>query len=372
MARSGSAGRVGEAPEGDIPSVGSAPARPAAPAWYDVTWNPTAGCSPVGPGCDNCAALHTVVQLARMGGKGGARYTGLTIPGRTGPQWTGALRVRADVLTWPLLQRRRRRILVDSLSELFHENLAYDTIDTVHAVIAIADWHRFIVLTRRAAEMRAYYTDARTPGRIAAQIERFAAAVRPPPGAPRAHGAAAAAGRPGGALDSWPLPNLWLGVAVEDQDRAGRIGQLLRTPASLRWVCFEPLLGPVRPDLIALGEEGYVDALRGVRFYLDGRGRRVAANEPALHPLDWVVAGGEVGAAARPTSLDWARGLSDRCSAAGVPFFFKQWGEWAPAPLPNDPQRVVRGGRRTTGRLIDGRAWDEMPARWRERVSRWR
>jgi protein gp37 len=260
--------------------------------------------------------------------------------------------------------------LVDSLSELFHENLAQDAIDTVHAVMAVADWHGFIVLTRRAEEMHAYYADPRTPGRIAAHIERFAAMAHPPPGPSlRARGAARPAG-PGGVLDTWPLPNLWLGVAVEDQDHAGRIGQLLNTPASLRWVCFEPLLGPVRPDLIAAGDDGYLDALAGVRFYLGERGRRGIAGEAPLRPLDWVVAGGEIGAAARPANPDWVRDLRDRCNAAGVPFFFKQWGEWAPAPEPGDPHRVVHSNRRTTGRLIDGRAWDETPARWRARPTR--
>ena len=368
MARGGLGGRGGPAPEGESFTAGSAPGRPA-PPWYDVTWNPMAGCSPVGPGCDNCTALHTVAQLARMGGKGGARYSGLTMPGRVGPQWTGTLRVRADLLTWPLLQRRRRRILVNSLSELFHEDLDQDAIDEVHAVMAIADWHGFIVLTRRAEEMRAYYADPRTPARIAAQIERFAAIAQPPPGSPsRARGAAGLG--PGGALDTWPLPNLWLGVAVEDQDCAGRIGELLHTPASLRWACFEPLLGPVRPDLIALGEDGYLDALGGARFYLDERGRRTVPGQPALRPLDWVVAGGEIGAAARPANPDWVRDLRDRCNAAGVPFYFKQWGEWAPAQEPADGQRVVRVGRRATGRLIDGRAWDETPSRWRARAIR--
>lgn len=364
MARGGIGGRSGPALEGESFNGGSASGRPA-PPWYDVTWNPTAGCSPAGPGCDNCTALHTVAQLARMGGKGGARYTGLTISGRVGAQWTGAVRVREDVLSWPLLQRRRRRILVDSLSELFHENLAQDAIDAVHAVMAIADWHGFIVLTRRAEEMRAYYADPRTPGRIAAQIERFAAMAHPPRGASaRARSAAHLAGS-GGALDIWPLPNLWLGVAVENQDYSGRIAQLLRTPAALRWVCFEPLLGPVRPDLIATGEDSYLDALAGARFYLDGRGRRAITGEPALDPLDWVVAGGEIGAAARPANPDWVRYLRDRCNATGVPFYFKQWGEWAPAPEPDDPQRMVRSGRRMTGRLIEGRAWDETPTRWR-------
>jgi protein gp37 len=332
----------------------------AAPAvWYDSTWNPTGGCSAVSPGCDHCDALHAVSRLARIGGKGGARYAGLTAMGRSGRQWTGEIRVRADVSAWPLLQRTPRRILVDGLSDLFHEKLAVETIDALHAVITVAHWHRFLVLTKRAERMRAYYADPRTPLRIAAAIDFLAMTVLPDLGPQSRSGgrgdapAAAVAGTRGAAarqlwavglsrvsrrpvdpsvvgLDPWPLPNLWPGVSVEDQQWIGRIGDLLQMPAAHRWACFEPLLGPVRPDAVPIGE-GYLDALDGARYLLDGHGRRAPIPGPAWRPLDWVVAGGEVGPGARPSDADWVRGLRDRCGAAGVPFLFKRWGEWAPA-----------------------------------------
>jgi protein gp37 len=362
---------------------------------YDATWNPTGGCSPLSPGCNHCGALQTVSQLARMGGKGGARYAGLTTIGRSGLRWTGEVRVRADVSAWPLLQRTPRRILVDSLSDLFHEKLAVETIDALHAVVTVAHWHRFLVLTKRATRMCAYYADPQTPYRIAAAIDSLATTVLPSlgsrprsgregtvpaPPATRARSAGArqlwAAGlsrvvhRPAdprsggssvGGLDPWPLPNLWPGVSVEDQQRIDRIGDLLQMPAAHSWVCFEPLLGPVRPDAVPLGE-GYVDALVGDRYLLDGRGRRVPIPGPPGRPLDWVVAGGEVGPGARPSDPDWVRGLRDRCVAAGVPFLFKQWGEWAPAPDDGFGQRTVHLGRRAAGRLVDGRSWEEIPA----------
>jgi len=377
--------------------------RSAPPEWYDLTWNPTAGCSAISPGCDHCQPLRTVSQLARMGGKGGARYAGLTTMGRSGLQWTGDIRVRTDLLTWPLLQRRPRRILVDSMSDLFHEKLATETIDMLHAVMTIAHWHRFLVLTRRAERMRGYYADPCTPRRIALEVANLAATVLPSLGAgPKSGGEGALAAlvatraRPEGArqlwaaglarivhpaadrdsgevgpigLDPWPLPNLWPGVAVEDQERIGRIADLLQMPAALRWACVEPLLGPVRPDAVPVGE-GYVDALGGSRYTLDALGRRVPIAGPAWRPLDWVVAGGEVGAGARPTDPDDVRGLRDRCVAAGVPFFFKQWGEWAPAGDDRFGQRMVRLGRRAAGRLIDGRCWDETPAAMRKGRSR--
>jgi protein gp37 len=378
-------------------------ARSAPPEWYDLTWNPTAGCSAISPGCDHCQALRTVSQLARMGGKGGARYAGLTTMGPSGLHWTGEIRVRTALLTWPLLQRRPRRILVDPMSDLFHEKLATETIDVLHAVMTIAHWHRFLVLTKRAERMRAYYADPRTPHRIAVEVDTLAATVLPSLCAgpkPSAEGALAAPvatrARPKGArqhwaaglarivhraagaddtqsrpvgLDPWPLPNLWPGVSVEDQERITRIGDLLQMPAALRWACVEPLLGPVRPDAVPVGD-GYVDALGGGRYTLDGRGHMVPIAGPAWRPLDWVVAGGEIGAGARPTDPDWVRGLRDRCVAAGVPFFFKQWGEWAPAGDDRFGQRMVRIGRRAAGRLIDGRSWDETPAPMRNGRAR--
>jgi len=397
LPRSGGIGGLGGlASEPGTYSTGSVPARVATPAWYDATWNPTAGCSPIGPGCDHCEALRTVAQLARIGGKVGARYAGLTVVGRTGPQWTGEIRVRDDVLTSPLMQRKGRRILVDSLSDPFHEKLATEALDAVHAVMALAHWHRFLVLTRRAERLRGYYADPQTPQRIAAQIQQLPATVLPRLGSLRARGSASSAGHvserrdwtaglapvarpeaaPGSgeagaaALDPWPLPNLWLGVSVESQNWAGRIGELLQTPATLRWVCFEPLLGPVRPDLVPLGADDYVDALGGGRFGRDGRGRRLATAGPALRPLDWVVAGGETGNGARPADLDWVRDLRDRCSAANVPFFFKHWGEWAPAPEDNAARKMLRRGHRAAGRLIDGRSWDETPSAMWERDRR--
>ena len=368
---------------------GSAPAE-----WYDATWNPTGGCSPASPGCDHCEALQTVSQLARMGGKGGARYIGLTAMGRSGLQWTGEIRVRADVSAWPLLQRTPRRILVNSLADLFHQELAVETIDALHAVIAIAHWHRFLVLTKRADRMRAYYADPQTPYRIAVAIDSLAATVLPSlerhprssregtvpvPGVTRTRSAGARqlwevglsrvirqapdpqSGKQGSiGLDPWPLPNLWPGVSVEDQERIGRIGDLLQMPASQRWACFEPLLGPVRPDAVPVGE-GYVDALLGGCYRLDGRGRRVAISGTEWRPLDWVVGGGEIGPGARPSDSDWVRALRDGCVAAGLPFLFKQWGEWAPAPDDGFGHRMVHIGRRAAGRLVDGRSWDELP-----------
>ena len=343
--------------------------------------------------------MRIVAQLARIGGKGGARYAGLTTPHRSGPQWTGEVRFREDLLAWPLTQRKPRRILVGSLSDLFHQGLATELVDAVHAVMRLAHWHRFLVQTRRAEWMRAYYADPQTPQRIAAQAERLAAEILPKLGLPldvragdgvanlvsrpvarnRVAGVARAvpSGTAGGAVQpssvtipAWPLPNLGLGVAVEDQRNAGRIGELLQIPSALRWVCFEPLLGAVRIDRVPLGDGRYADALGGSCLDIEGLDRRPAPDVRTLPPLDWVVAGGETGAGARPTRPSWVRDLRDSCTVAGVPFFFKQWGEWGPAPGEPWDDRVVRCGRRVAGRLIDGRSWDEIPQMLRQRIRK--
>lgn len=346
--------------------------------------------------------MRAVAQLARMGGKAGARYAGLTRMRPGGPVWTGTIRVREDLLTWPLFRRNPRRIFVDSMSDLFHENLATATIDVLHAVIAVAHWHRFLVLTKRSERMRAYYSDPETPRRIALEIHRLSSVILPNVGSPPIPGSSSGTGAPGASpspsrnpaaagsastqrrwgaglsrvkyrapepgdtdirpigLDPWPLPNLWPGISVEDHDRMGRIRDLLQMPAAMRWVCFEPLLGPVRPEALPVGD-GYFDALSGGHYAVDGRGRVVPIAGPAWRPLDWVVAGGEIGAGARPMHPDWVRGLRDLCSTAGVPFFFKQWGEWAPAPDERFGQRMVRLGKHAAGRLLDSRSWNQMP-----------
>ena len=360
------------------PTSGRAPAQPGRSTpepWHDATWNPTVGCSACSPGCGHCDALRAATQLARLGRRTGAGYAGLTSLDATGPVWTGEIRVREDLLTWPLYRSKPRRILVDPLSDLFHENLATPTIDKLHAVIAVAHWHRFLVLSKRAERMALYYRDPETPRRIARETEALSA-VLPLDLAPRAASGRGAARRrlwasglaqiryrpehgPIG-LERWPLPNLWPGVSVEDEARMVRIRHLVEMPAVLRWVCFEPLLGPVRPEAVPIGD-AWFDALSGGHYRLDGRGRAIVIVGPPRPPVDWIVVGGEIGPGARPMQPDWARAVRDRCIAAAVPFFFKQWGEWAPAAA-EGAERMVRIGRRAAGRLLDGRGWDELPA----------
>jgi protein gp37 len=292
--------------------------------WTDRTWNPVVGCSLVSPGCTNCYAMRMAGRIEAMGTA--PHYIGLTKPSKAGPVWTGEVRAAPDhVLLQPLRWRKPSRIFVNSMSDLFHEGLPDWVIDRVFAVMALCPQHTFQVLTKRPERMRAYLNARDQPdgdalyallhGSLMARVERTMQR----------------------AIDAvFPLPNVWLGVSVENQARADeRIPVLLDTPAAVRWISAEPLLGPI--DLTRLpypnrGRTWMIDAVRG------------EMREPGLDrtpiggvvSLDWVVAGGESGPDARPMHPDWARSLRDQCAAAEVPFLFKQWGSWSPVSLEID------------------------------------
>lgn len=175
----------------------------------------------------------------------------------------------------------------------------------------------------------------------------------------------------------WPRPNVWLGVSVENQQYADeRIPHLLRTPAAVRWVSYEPALGPVDFTALGEGDQRGLNALTGEFCHYDED-----TGDPCSHwdaRIDWIVCGGESGPGARPMHPDWARSVRDQCVAAGVPFFFKQWGEWHPLSTTGGMQEVPFGhyvlptgdspgfgfsrvGKKAAGRVLDGREWNEMP-----------
>lgn len=291
--------------------------------WTEATWNPTTGCDKVSPGCDNCYAMTLAPRLKAMGSK---RYQRDGNPNTSGPGF--GLSLHSDTVSLPMRWTKPRRIFVNSMSDLFHNDVPAAFIARVFAVMAATPRHTYQLLTKRHGRMRSLLGDDGTRLLEAAPDEKTALAL----------------------YQQWPLPNLWLGVSVEDQQRADlRIPALLDTPAAVRWLSMEPLLGPV--DLRAVpgldGQwgrsgrhhgSGAPDCPRSLHHHHDDRCR---------FPIDWVVVGGESGLASRPMQVDWARSLRDQCSAAGVPFFFKQWGGRTP---------------KANGRELDGRTWDEYPA----------
>ncbi|ALG06831.1 DUF5131 family protein [Kibdelosporangium phytohabitans] len=281
--------------------------------WTDATWSPTLGCTKVSPACDHCYAMKTVHRLSfNPNPKIEAAAEGLTAyrPGH-GVMWTGAVRELPDRLTIPLKWRKPRRIFVDSQSDLFHDHVSDEFIARVFAVMAATPRHTYQVLTKRHARMRSLLSSEDFRERI------FLASNLP-------HGDVLE--------DGWPLRNVWVGVSVEDQKWADiRIPALLDTPARVRFLSCEPLLGP-----LTLGRWFDTPPSCGCGVPPDGAHGPVGCSPGCMVPepsgIDWVIVGGESGHGARPMHPNWARGIRDQCVTAGIPFHFKQWGEWGPAP----------------------------------------
>lgn len=358
--------------------------------WTEATWNPIVGCSLVSPGCTNCYAMKMAGRLGAM--KTSAHYAGTTHPSKAGAVWTGKVAPAPDrILTQPLRWSRPRTIFVNSMGDLFHEDVPDAWIDRVFAVMALCPQHTFQVLTKRSKRMRAYIESRSKPderGQPAEDIRVQLTAWLATPSWRARHPTQAKFSPLGKfcASIAWPLPNVWLGVSAEDQKRADeRIPDLLATPAARRFVSCEPLLGPIGLKRIPVAG-GWYDALEGWRD--------VKEQFPGIEEtLDLVIVGGESGPGARPMHPDWARSLRDQCAVAGVPFFFKQWGEWlderlataqgcAPGPdmfdrygSPKGPKwhpydaadrnggALIRIGKARAGRLLDGVEHNGMPER---------
>lgn len=328
--------------------------------WTDETWNPVTGCSKVSQGCKNCYAerLWPKVSAAE------AKRTGNPARAFTDVQF------HRDRIEAPLSWQRPRRIFVNSMSDLFHEAVTWETLDILFAVMALCQGrHTFQILTKRPRRMLDYFT--RRPNSPAFGVRnriarRFAELARNDDVS-------------GFAL---PLPNVWLGVSVEDQETADeRIPVLLQTPAAVRFISAEPLLGPI--DLWSVKH--------GPGFYVNVLTQQDTPDVIKQPRIDQVIAGGESGPRARPSHPDWFRMLRDACARNDVAFFFKQWGEWLPGEtevLSEPPGRVVypdneeielvdgrrystieahgrefiKVGKKTAGRQLDGRTHDDYPA----------
>lgn len=328
--------------------------------WCDDTWNPIVGCSLVSPGCTNCYAMRFArrhdLNAQKSGGAFAPQYIGTTKVMNGRPVWTGKVgRAPADLLTAPLRWRKPKRVFVNSMGDLFHESIPDAWIDKVFAVMVLAPQHTFQVLTKRAERMREYCSSAESLGRLLSLTNFLLQSA----------GNIEVKYKPDG-LNGLVLPNVFLGVSAERQKEADdRIPHLLATPAALRFVSCEPLLGPI--DL-ARYLDGHED--NGVDFSREP-GSVVGACLGWTPPLDWVIAGGESGPNARTMHPDWARSIRDQCAAADIPFFFKQWGQFAwkgqidsdgkKFVFPHDCEGCQSLGKKRAGRLLDGREWNEFP-----------
>ncbi len=346
--------------------------------WCDATLNVFRGCSKVSAGCMHCYAEAMAARFHKPGQWGES----LTKDGR----WTGDIQFSLGALQLAFKWKRPRRIFINSTSDTFHPNVKEEWLNYLFATVALNPHHTFIVLTKRPDRMCEYMCRENRDEAIGYHAyelsEEFGGdTTRAPALIHRGH-------PPHG---SWPLPNLWLGVSVEDQATAEqRITPLLAAPAAVRFVSAEPLLGPVdltrldmdvmfgidKPDPHGYRPKHYFDALRGMSDI-----NPIHGAEPDLAALDWLIVGGESGPKARPIHPDWVRGLRDQCTATDTPFFFKQWGEWGFAggdcthmlsingnltTLGNAPGDAdwpcAKIGKRKAGHLLDGVAHREFPA----------
>lgn len=344
--------------------------------WCDATWNPILGCERVSPGCDQCYAISQArIRAVNPHPQVAAAFAGLTTRTEHGLDWTGRVNLLPERLEQPLRWRKPRKIFVNSLADLFHDEVPDEFIARVFAMMAVADWHIFQMLTKRHGRMRSLLTSESFRSLYEAACDRLTADLRweSPKWADHLDS------RP---LAPWPLPNLWLGVSAEDQHWAAiRVHALLATPAAVRWVSAEPLLGPVDLRNLRVRPNTFIDALCG--DVKTGGGEIYAACPGSV---SWVVAGGESGPRARPMSPLWARSLRDQCASASVPFWFKQRGAWTwETSVYDEPEWYVcsadgrvgsendaiadggtwtgvwRVGVKAAGRGLDGETWSEFP-----------
>jgi len=292
--------------------------------WATKTWGPVIGCTQVSPGCAHCYALvmHNRRHKAYLAGKL-----------QNMPQYArpfSEVQLLDDRLLDPLSWSKPQLVFVNSQSDLFHDDIPDEYIARVFAVTAVARRHTFQVLTKRPARMRALLND---PDFAVAMVKRIQELQH----------------SPDVSWLEWPLSNVWLGVSAENQRWADeRIPLLLQTPAAVRFLSCEPLLGPldIRPYLTTLA--GVLCCprcgFRTNRFSLCPNDGAELVRDISV---DWVIAGAELGTGARPMEIDWVRSLRDQCDSAGVSFMFKQ------DATPN--------GRKISLPVLDGRQWTEMP-----------
>lgn len=239
--------------------------------WTEATWNPVVGCTVISPGCTNCYAMRMAHRLEAMGQ---TKYMGTTRVSGGRPKWNGTIHLDNNSLQLPSTWKSGRMIFVNSMSDMFHEDVPLEFIRRVFKAMANTPRHTYQILTKRAENLE--------------KISNYLV---------------------------WPK-NVWMGVSVEHVDYAFRIDHLRQTDAAVKFLSLEPLLGP----------------LENIN----------------LSNIDWVIAGGESGPGARPMEAAWVRSIRDQCASAGVAFHFKQWGGI---------------NKKRAGRLLDGRTWDDFPAK---------
>lgn len=311
--------------------------------WCEETINFFVGCDKVSPGCENCYAIRMAYRLAHIPGT--KSVYGPVVKKTAGGKlnWTGVIMENTKQWEKPLKTKKPTRFFVNSMSDLFHENISFEQIDTVYAIMRDCPQHTFQILTKRPQRMLEWYkwkADGNTYK-----------------------------------CDAWPLQNVWIGISAEDQKRYDeRLEYLLQCPASVRFLSCEPLLGNINLSLIGTAPKDW------------GYGYR-----PIGSLLHWIIIGGESGHGARPMHPDWVRKLISQAKEDEIPVYFKQWGAFQEgsslyrndivclnngsyAQNPSDlaetyggswtkliPTRMSRVGKHNSGKSIDGKEYLEFP-----------
>lgn len=320
--------------------------------WTDRTWNPVTGCRKVSPGCKHCYAEGVAHRF--WGTQYPAVPVGPSLPDGGPTAWRERqftdVMTHEDRLLEPLSWRKPAKVFVNSMSDLFHEDVPDAFIDQVFAVMALCPQHTFQVLTKRPERMLQYLT---RPGAMCSREASVNGAIWSTLGTKRGSRI-----RHGGAWRcTWPLPNVWLGVSVEDQHRANeRIPLLLQTPAAVRFISAEPLLGPLLLPRGWLGQTADCDSCQviNVRVDEDGCCQGCGSDATLRYGLDWVIVGGESGPGARPCHEAWVRSIVQQCQAAGTPVFVKQLGAFPIWSLSDGRPANGEGGTAKAARTVAG------------------
>ncbi len=346
--------------------------------WTTETWNPIiSGCSIISEGCQNCYAMKMANRLEHMGQE---KYKGLTRKTAKGKTiWNGKINIDMNdkALYEPLKTKKPTMYFVNSMTDLFHEDVPFEAIDKIMAVIALTPQHTYQVLTKRDERMYEYFCQSRP---LDFEINNI--------------------------LDLYPvkgskfelykiaekfisnptvLPNLWLGVSIENKETLPRIDKLRETPAAVRFLSCEPLLSDIDFTVVEELNEGekdflYHNLLSGICTTTTNHVfTEFDVKYNKTPKIDWVIVGGESGHVARPMHPDWVRSIRNQCKDANIPFFFKQWGEYLPYGTKTDVlmnqfgetdfSKHQRGnyigfakvGKKQAGALLDGKEYREMP-----------
>lgn len=302
--------------------------------WTDATWNPVTGCTPVSEGCRNCYAKRVHERFNKTP--------------------FSEVVCHPERLAAPLRWKRPRRIFTVSMGDLFHPDVPDEFIDRVFAVMTLCPQHTFQVLTKRAERMHLYLCNARLSCNVVAASNRTAMGEECTAHSPIL-ATLASISRSFPHRLPVPPPNTWLGVTCENQAAADeRIPLLLKTPAAVRFVSMEPMLGPVDIERYMLSD-----------YDKAAHNSQMTGNECRTNKLDWVIVGGESGPGARPCHPDWVRSIRDQCVARNVPFHFKQWGDAVEYGCALDGHPWKEAGwspaAKRHGNTLDGKQWLEFP-----------